>query len=71
MAHCIRSRGSVLLLILVLGACDATAGPTCVATKAPSAAAVATTEAASGSGCATNWTSELDFYQAGRVQGAN
>ena len=57
MAHCIRYRGIVLLLMLVLGACDATADPTCVATKAPSAAAVAPTEATPGSGCATDWAS--------------
>jgi hypothetical protein len=57
MARCIRSRGSVLLMMLVLGTCDAAVGPTCVATKAPSAAAVAPTETTSGSGCATDWAS--------------
>ena len=57
MAHCNRSRGIVLLLMFVLGSCYATAGPACVATKAPSAAAVTPTDATSGSGCATDWAS--------------
>ena len=52
MAHCIRSGGLVLLLILVLGACDAAAAATCEAVKAPSAPAAARSD----SGCATDWS---------------
>ena len=52
MAHCIRSGGLVLLLMLVLGAGDAADATTCVAVKAPSAPAAARSDA----GCATDWS---------------
>lgn len=57
MGQSIRLRTLVLLLMLALGACDARAGPACVAARGASASGVATTAPPSGAGCAKEWAS--------------